>query len=397
MKLLFTNGITGFVKNGVIHIDSFGNLNNTGLSFMNDEIEYEVSSILYIENTYGVRLISLTVDDFFEEEYGITCVENGIVRELTHDFSYESVRIRLYDYILKAVFNDVDKYYSQIGAFPIFIATEGIKQELYMSKTDFQNAVIESDLYQNLIEEDRYRLMYLHDLQSILDDLTSTFLTIEHHFIYASIELNKLANGMIRDYSKSADDFEYGLHYQMKYLSGMKADIVYSHFMNVIFRITSTLDIVTKLAFEISNMPIKYDKFIKFSSNGKYYNDLKKLKSTFEKYTNFKGSLLDNEVDFQEIVNIRNSIAHNMFITSSPQINYTLTKDEKMGSTVLYSSVFLWDIDEKGIAERWSNRSRFYSNQTCMQKYLLDQIVTFNDSFYKTLALFSEILCELKR
>lgn len=386
MELLFTNGVKGQVVKGNIVLKS-------GLKKLETQLNYNYDSIMKVEEDFGIKLIGMLQgvepNKDLNGRYDFTIIKDHIVCDFTSfNYSLNANIIGLYDLINTKVFGTLDKYYYKIDNTPIFLGTEGHEQELYMSKEEFQRALVESPIFLLIKEESRYKYMYVYDMHAMLDDLQSAVFSVIPMFLRSSEDLFELTNKVVNLISKEKFySNSWGYH------SGNSADIMNSNFMNIITRMTSVLDIITKLTFEICNVPTDFEGYIKFRSGNQYFNNIKRFKGLLSDYRCYEGSLIDINEEFQELINIRNSITHNMFLTSKPKINYKLAANDKEKEFLL-SNIFLWDIDDKGNAMRWNNRCRFYSNKTCMQKYLIRQIVKFYDAIDKTVSLLKEYLSE---
>lgn len=383
MKLLFTKGIIGIIEDSTIILI-------TGDKSIDTKYNYNGEGIQKIEDMFKIKLIGEmgSSEHIWERgNFNFIINQKGVLKDIgTEMYEIDGNIVELYDLVQEKIFNSSDKYYENLGMTPIFISQEGISEEFFMSKDQFEKALDTSPLMKSLKPEFQKKLIYMYDLHSLINDLKHSFYSIENLYTHASNELcytNNVLNKHIN--MKNEDSFEY-------IYNGQQADILSSNFMNVIVRICSTLDILAKLTCEITNIPKEYDKYIKFKSGSLYFSNIGGFEKDFEELNHYKGSIIDKRKSFDEIINIRHTIIHNNFLSNNPKITVGCGTPEINNNKLIYKIIYIWDINEHGTATRWINRSRFYSQSRSVQDYLLSEIVEFYDCFSKTIELFKEYL-----
>lgn len=384
MKILFTNGIYGEVKNNKINLIAANSCIETGYA-------YDAESIKKIEDKLNIRLIGEVYSQgpiSKLEDYAFVVYYNGFLRNITNEmYELDSQISELYDLIRDNIFNDVDEFDRMINYSPIFIATEGLEQKFFMSKEEFQRGLSESPLMKMLNAETKIKLIYMYDLQSMIYDFKNSFYSIGNPYIFSSNELCNIVNNVFKMCNGLEGKSRYEYFYQ-----GPQVDVLSSYFMSVIIRICSILDLLTKFIFEITNIPKEYNKFIKFKSGRIYFSNIGRFVDVFKELNNYEGSIVEKRESFQEIILVRNTIIHNSFLSIKPSITIGYGTPEINNHNLTYGKIYIWDIDEDGKATRWLNRSRFYSQSRCIQEYLLSEMLKFYFSFSKTIALFKEYL-----
>ncbi len=388
MKLLFTSGIYGEITAKGINLTSVNKCIKT-------KYVYNAESIKKIEDEYKIKLIGeiyIQGQAIKEEDYNFVVYDNNYLRNISNEmYELDAQIVRLYDLIEDRILGNIDEdELSKINTLsPIFISTEGLEQNFFMSKEEFQRGLHESPLISLFSPETTRKLIYMYDLQSMIYDFRNSFYSIENAYIFPSNEFyNIISNALgIYNHSEEKNMFEYV--YQ-----GSLVGIVSAHFMSVIIRICSTLDILTKFIFEITNMPDEYNKFIKFKSGNIYFSNIGKFADVFQGLDNYKGSIIDKRESFGEIILVRNAVVHNSFLSIKPVMMVGCGTPEINNHSLVYGKIYIWDIDEECKAVRWLNRSRFYSQSRCIQAYLLSEILKFYNSFIKTIVLLKEYLLE---
>lgn len=138
--------------------------------------------------------------------------------------------------------------------------------------------------------------------------------------------------------------------------------------MSLIFiRLHSLLDYFAKLAYEIENIQVDFERYPKFSSKNILYRDAKKLK-----VWNSKGTLFDDDSIIKEIESYRNELIHNSLLDDTPRI-YEKYKDLKLIERYL----LLPDTNDEGRLESYINRRFFYSNERKFNYILPDLLNNF--------------------
>lgn len=386
MKLLFTNGIIGEINDNKIRLKAAN-------AFLQTEYPYNAESIKIMEDEFRIRLIG---EDYSQksispfEVFDFVVYDNGLLRNIKMEMYRLNIQINeLYVLIYDEIFKDnSSEELNKIKLLsPMFLSTGGLAHNSFMSKEEFQKSLYDSPQIKIFNSETIKKLVYLYDLQSMIDDVKNSFYSIENSFIHSSNVLHEIINNAPKIFIKSEkiNKYEY-------FLQGPQVEILSAHFMSTIVRICSTLDILTKFTYEITNIPEEYKNFIKFKSGGIYFRNIGRFVDVFKELDNYKGSIIDKREDFQQIILVRNTIIHNSFLSINPGITIGYGTPEINNQKLTYGKFYIWDVDEDGKATRWVNRSRFYSQSRCIQEYLLNEIIQFYDAFSKTIELFKEYL-----
>ena len=389
MRIIFTKGIYGEIDEGIIYLISAENRVST-----NQKYNYE--GLKMIEDTYKIKLISIIENENniirSYNDYSFVSIENNHIRDVTSElYGLDDIFVDLYDLITNIIFPDIDEYYFLIKKVPPYIKTEGIQQSYFMSKEIFQKIYYKDFIFNKLNDNEKFKLLYLFDIFSLIDDVKHSFFSIEYPFIHACEQFIYLHNNIYKLFKREdrITQFE-------NMFMGIDATIANSNFMTSVIRICSTLDLVTKLAYELVNVPHNFDKIYKFKSGKLYFSDIKQLEPKLCKQDNYNSSLIKNRKNYESLLYLRNNIIHNNFISSQPCITYGYKTHEVNFNEINYAMIYLWDVGDDGKATRWGNRYKFYSQNRCLQEYLYSEILRFYSDFKGMMKLLHEYLDNIK-
>lgn len=208
--------------------------------------------------------------------------------------------------------NIIKNEYSLIGCMPQFITSEGLEIKFFISVEDFNRNI--SNLKKSLGKDIDFlnKLIYTYDLISLVKDIQHYSLNIYRNFMKGAINLSNIFKRIdFNDYLLNNDKYEYMFY-------GEESTEISSLYMSTIIQMASTLDIITKLLCEITNIPKVFKSPIKFKSGKIYFSDISKYEDIFKESKFFKNSLIDKRDNYANLILNRHLIAHNSFLSSNP-------------------------------------------------------------------------------
>lgn len=376
MELIFTKGVMGKVVAGKIVLISIEREIST-------KYKYCAEDIKVLEDEYNIKLIG-SRNEFIVtgniNEYDFEMVEGGVLVDITGMlYELDSKFASLYDVIDSVIFKDEENYERIMSMSPIFLSTEGIETDLFMSRKDFEKAILESELIKLLSQEQISKIIYMRDIGSLISSIQEFVLVAHKTLLEASIKINELlVNGFKNPragFVISEEDKENG-YYEYKF-SGAETRYVSSMYMSTIIQICSSLDLIAKLICEIDSFPSDFSKNVRFKSGGVYFNNIRRFIETFKRYDGFENSFINNKDFYNDLVLGRNMIVHNSFFSSHSWFYYGCNTHVVNNKPIEYMLAYIWDVDEDGNPERWLNRQRFYGQEREIGEYLANYLIKF--------------------
>lgn len=253
------------------------------------------------------------------------------------DSIQEQIHSRLIDLdnlIIERLFGNQSAYYSIIRFCPIAISEGGFSPEIAFDRNSF------ADYAKRFSFEEARRLIYLDDLRYLTESFGETY-----DQALGSLRMAFCALGGIEPIG--------GVSNGLLKVSSPKSHLMMREVESFIIRLYSSLDILSRLLFELDRIPDRFESFKKIRS------DKSALYSAFRS----KGPHSGNEGhicnDFPEVLyleDMRNEIVHNRAFENSATCYISLES-----GIVKERFFFLPDSDENGRLTRWNGRCRFYS------------------------------------
>lgn len=263
-------------------------------------------------------------------------------QDLLHD-SFDSIqeqiRLRLIDLdnlIIERLFGNQSAYYSIICFCPTAISEGGFSPEMTFDRNSFANYI------KRFSFEKARRLIYLDDLKYLTESFYETY-----NQAVSSLRMVFRALGEI----EPIGDISNGLFN----VSSPKSHSMMREVESFIIRLYSSLDILSRLLFELDRIPDRFESFKKIQS------DKSALYSAFRSkgpHSGDDGHICNKFPEALYLEDLRNEIVHNRAFENSATCHIRLEN-----GIIKERFFFLPDSDENGRLTRWNGRCRFYSQQ----------------------------------
>ncbi len=247
-------------------------------------------------------------------------------------YELESNCIELYDTFQDLLFPDTELYYKEQTFMPIWTYSGGLDSDSGIDKLFFEKML-------NAQKSDKlHRHIYLADCQAMIIAIQDRILFIKWAFIEFYKCLSKLQGKAI-----NGDG--------VIWVSGQNTTTIFSNLYNVFITSYSTLDLMTKIAFEIQNIRNDFSNYPKLASSTILFGAKKKIKNI-----NFKETVFENCEVINTIVNIRNELIHNGSWEKNPKVFMAFEDDKVVNKWILFPD------SENGNIDTYKNRKRFFGN-----------------------------------
>ena len=263
-------------------------------------------------------------------------------QDLLHD-SFDSIQgqihsrlIDLDNLIIERLFGNQSAYYSILRFCPTAISEGGFSPEMTFDRNSFANYV------KRFSFEEARRLIYLDDLRYLTESFGETY-----NQAVSSLRVVFRALGEI----EPIGDISNGLFN----VSSPKSHSMMREVESFIIRLYSSLDILSRLLFELDRIPNRFESLKKIRS------DKSALYSTFRSkgpHSGDEGHICNHFPEALYLEDLRNEIVHNRAFENSATCYISLEN-----GIVKERFFFLPDSDENGRLTRWNGRCRFYSQQ----------------------------------
>ena len=264
-------------------------------------------------NTGGTARFAFPQDEIFYE------LDNGCVS--------------LHDYFLEKIFPDVDEYYRLLPSSPIWASAAGHDSDFTIEKEQFER------LIQNVKDEWLFRKLFYADCTNLIGYLQSRIMGARDKFVLFYVNLcnyEPYMVGMMKD--------------DVMWTSGEPTTTIFSLLTDLIANLYSILDITTKIAYQIENIPTDFNTYPRLKSSLQYGNhkQLKKL--------NFDGTIFEsNHPTLKLIENLRHELIHNGYWEAIPKLYFRIDNGE-----IKEKWIYLPD-EINGNLVAFHNRKRFFS------------------------------------
>ena len=255
----------------------------------------------------------------------------------------ESSVNNLRDLVIERLFGTASAYYSIIRVFPIGLIEGGLDPESSFDRDSF-NSYISCFSF-----EEAYRLVYLQDLNYLIDSFVETHeraISSLRTAFFLLADVNPIGCKSSGAHIVSSPDSH-----------GMMREVE-----SFVIRLYSSLDILSRLLCELQNVPDTFESFRKIPS------DKKALYSAYRRKSLYADDRDLIFCDFSEVAyleDLRNEIVHNRAFESAAKCYVRLEEG------VIKERFFLRpDSDISGRVAKWKGRSRFYSQEKKGNRYL---------------------------
>lgn len=251
-------------------------------------------------------------------------------------YGLEANLVNLYDLFQNKIFCDKD-YYENISNRPMWLSTFGIDSDFTVSKDAFSKLISETS------DPESNRVLLLHDIFFIIASIQNRVIETKELFVTFYRELCNLKQDHVID-----DEEENGIYW----MSGRKTIIIYSIFENLIVKIYSIFDLMTKLVYESYHKYNDYTKWPKLVSKEILYGAKNKFYDA-----SWNDTIYDKNKAINMIINYRHEIIHNGSFEYQNKIFFEYKK-----KTLNEKYIYLIDYTDGNI-DAVKNRKRFYSKQ----------------------------------
>ena len=262
------------------------------------------------------------------------------------DSIQEQIRSRLVDLdnlIIGRLFGSQSAYHSIIPFCPIAISEGGFSPEMTFDRDSFANYV------KCFSFEEGRRLIYLDNLRYLTESFGKTYdqavssLRMAFRTLGEIEPIGDISNGLLK-------------------VSSPKSHSMMREVESFIIRLYSSLDILSRLLFELDRIPNRFESFKKIQS------DKSALYSAFRSkgpHSGDEGHICNNFPEALYLEDLRNEIVHNRAFENSATCYISLEN-----GIAKERFFFLPDSDENGRLTRWNGRCRFYSQENKGAKHL---------------------------
>lgn len=147
-------------------------------------------------------------------------------------------------------------------------------------------------------------------------------------------------------------------------LKSPETNLVFSLLSSIFIKMSSLLDYITKIAFEVIRCPLPLDKYKKLLSRDKIYGKYKEMN-----IKNCSGTIFEDAKLINTIISIRDHIIHHGYIDERPKIYHKLEN-----GACIEKYILMPDTNESGRLENCVNRTLFYSQEVKLNKLLPEMI-----------------------
>jgi hypothetical protein len=295
-------------------------------------------------NTNGISTKQSTVNSVVYE-----CSNHISVKENDNTGEIDFKLISLTHNVAIQIFGNFQKLYSlQINTIPPYA---GIDAEIKISKKEFEKWLSSQKT------EDTNRILYYYDFQNLVGSLQN--LIQESRFLYC--DFYKVLNE--NSFMLAEKPMEPNA---LMFASGRLVTNIFSKINHLFINLASQLDFITKISFELENLPNDFSKYPKMKSNGILYGDLKKIN-----FISREKTIFDKTDDLKLILSLRNEIVHNASFENIPKVYQVFKNNE-----IIEKYIYVPD-STNGVFDSYKNRNRFFNKETKLNEILPDLLTSF--------------------
>ncbi len=249
---------------------------------------------------------------------------------------------------------------------PLFLSMAGLNSESPMSKEEFEEALLNVNEMPNL-----NRVLYLYDCHKLVSGIqscSSEVIGLQGEF-YRCLNLIDIPKDIM---------FQNAVIYS----SSIKVTSLMAVLHSIFIRLSSLLDYMAKLTFEIEHLATDFSKYPKMSSSNILFGKVR-LPNPWK----VVGTVFDKCSIIKEIELIRNHVAHNGWLDDCPKVYLKIEN-----GSVAERWVFFPDQTD-GCFDRYKNRMSFYSKKDKINLRLPQLVRDFQS---KQLITLKEALARLR-
>lgn len=272
-------------------------------------------------------------DNFWVANNGIDFAINA--NDITGDIDMNCIMLQ--HEIGHIIFDGIKKLHSKQAGMQIWVPYAGIDGDLKVTKEQFEILINNSGK-----NEDLNKLLYYYDVSNLIGTFQNSVQETRTLFCQFYEELNTKSFMLASNPIDANGEM---------FTSGRLVTSLFSKVNHLFISIYSQLDFLTKIAYEIENLPSNFENYPKLKSAKILFGDSKKTKMHELEKTVFEKSVKNIKL----IQTLRNEIVHNASFENIPKV-FQQFKDNKM----IEKFIFLPDFDEDGIIKTFKSRKRFF-------------------------------------
>ena len=284
----------------------------------------------YLETGISTTEYPQQSEFFFVEELNTTVHDSKYV--YSNDTIIRSVLNEcrsLYSAIETALFIDMDEYYALKSMLPIGFMELGMSPEAEGDKNWF------SEFLNNHSFPQKFKFVYLFDIENLIDTLQELLLNTEINFVYFYKNISSIAISM-----------EDGVYI----IRNSHGRVVYQMLNAFFISLYSCFDIITKIAYEVEKRVNDFTVYQPLKSKDILFGDRKRLKIIGKAQTIFEPS-----PSVRKVESFRNEIIHNAVIDSTSSVYVRIEN-----GIICERFIRMPDFEDNHFST-YKNRKRFYS------------------------------------
>lgn len=267
--------------------------------------------------------------------------------DITSDLDFKLVNLTYK--VADVLFGSVQEMYNILTTKTTMTAYAGINAEIKISKDEFEKWLNTEK------SAETHKFLYYYDFQNLVGSLQN--LVSESRFLFCDFYKTLNENSfMIMDNTETVNG--------LMFASGRLVTSIFAKINHLFINLTSQLDFITKIAYELENIPSNFEIYPKMKSNKILFGDLKKIKST-----NINDTIFDKTDNTKLVISLRNEIIHNASFENIQKVYQVFSNN-----TMTEKFILIPDITN-GNFDTFKNRNRFFNNDVKLNE-LLPKIVT---------------------
>jgi len=268
-------------------------------------------------------------------------------------YDLDSECISLCDHFLKKIFPDVDEYYRLLPSSPIWATDAGHNSDFDIEKEQLER------LIQGVKDEWLFRQLFYADCTNLIGYLQSRIMGAKDKFVLFYVNLGNYEPFLLETMKDG-----------VIWASGEGTTTIFSLLTDLITNLYSILDITTKIAYQIENIPSDFKTYPRLKSSMQYgnYKQLRRI--------NFDGTVFEgNHPTLKLIENLRHELIHNGYWEAIPKLYFRIENG-------IVNEKWIYMPDEiNGNLVASHNRKRFFAQGIKIN----DRLPVICDDFWKRL------------
>ena len=320
----------------------------------------------YFQNgiSKDINLYPDYVETFCIQEMPKPSVEKYIYIGDSIKYELDAELVVLYDKLRDLLFEDTDKYYSELDIMPHFVQDAGFDSD----------CVLDAQSFLRLVEENKnkipnlYRHLYLVDIQFLISTVQNLLEGMDYSFTnyfvqICNIDVNNITNNKVTVLRLNSQE------------SRNLSSLLESYFTKAY----SILDMLAKIKYEFENKCDSFENFKKTKSANILWGDRKRLAIKDEPDTVF---IRSNTVKLIE--SLRNEVVHNGSLEQNPKVFIVFENNE-----IIERFMLLPDYID-GNLSTVKNRKLLFSNGNKANKVLPELHFAYLKEILNTVKLLNE-------